>query len=46
MYLNRIINNRESALNIEMVMTPNQETEQALIDSGATKNFIDPRTIE
>jgi hypothetical protein len=29
-----------------MVMTTTQKTEFALIDSGATENFIDPRTIE
>jgi hypothetical protein len=46
LYLNWVTNNQDSALNIEMVITLNHETEQALIDSGATKNFIDPRTIE
>ena len=29
-----------------MVMTTTQKTEFALIDSGATKNFIDPRTVD
>ena len=29
-----------------MVMTTTQKTEQALIDSGATENFIDPQTVE
>jgi hypothetical protein len=29
-----------------MVMTLNHKTEQALIDSGATENFIDLQTIE
>jgi hypothetical protein len=29
-----------------MVMTLNNETKQALIDSGATENFIDPQTVE
>ena len=29
-----------------MVLTTTQKTEQALLDSGATENFIDPRTIE
>jgi hypothetical protein len=46
MYLNWVTSNREAALNIEMVMTPNNETKQALIDSGATENFIDPRTVK
>jgi hypothetical protein len=46
MYLNRVTSNREAALNIKMVMTLNNETKQALIDSGATENFIDPQTVE
>ena len=29
-----------------MVMTTTQKTEQALINSGATENFIDPKTVE
>jgi hypothetical protein len=29
-----------------MVMTTNQKTEIALVDSGATENFIDPHTVE
>ena len=29
-----------------MVLTTTQKTEPALIDSGATENFIDPLTIE
>jgi hypothetical protein len=29
-----------------MVMTLNNKTKQALIDSRATENFIDPRTVE
>jgi hypothetical protein len=46
LYLNQVTNNWDSALNIEMVMTLNHKTEQALIDSGATENFIDLQTIE
>ena len=29
-----------------MVMTTTQKTEFALLDSGATENFLDPRTVE
>ena len=29
-----------------MVMTMAQKTELALLDSGATENFLDPRTVE
>ena len=29
-----------------MVMTTTQKTERALINSGATENFIDPQTVE
>jgi hypothetical protein len=46
MYLNQVTSNQEAALNIEMVMTLNNKTKQALIDSRATENFIDPRTVE
>jgi hypothetical protein len=46
LYLNRVSNNHTSALNIDMVMTTNQKTEIALVDSGATENFIDPCTVE
>ena len=38
--------NLRSALNIDMVMTTTQKTEFALLDSGATENFLDPRTVE
>ena len=38
--------NLRSALNIDMVMTTSQKTEFPLLDSGATKNFLDPRTVE
>jgi hypothetical protein len=46
MYLNQVTSNREAALNIEMVITLNNETEQALINSGATENFINPQTVK
>ena len=29
-----------------MVMTTTQKTEFTLLDSGATENFLDPRTVE
>ena len=38
--------NLRSALNIDMVMTTTQKTKFALLDSGATENFLDPRTVE
>jgi hypothetical protein len=46
LYLNRVSNNHTSALNIDMVMITNQKTKIALVDSGATENFIDPHTVE
>ena len=46
LYLNRVADNLRTALNIEMVITTTQKTEKALIDSGATENFLDPRTVE
>jgi hypothetical protein len=46
LYLNQVSNNHTSALNIDMVMTTNQKTKIALVDSGATENFIDPHTVE
>jgi hypothetical protein len=42
LYLNWVTNNHTSALNIDMIMTTNQKTEIALVDSGATENFINP----
>ena len=46
LYLNRMSDNHRSALNIDMVMTTTQKTEFALLDSGATENFLDPQTME
>jgi hypothetical protein len=31
---------------MDIIVTTTQETEFALMDSGATENFIDPRTVE
>jgi hypothetical protein len=46
LYLSRGTDNHTNALNIDMVMTTTKKTEFALLDSGATENFIDPRTVE
>jgi hypothetical protein len=46
LYLNRVSNNHTSALNIDIVITINQKTKIALVDSRATENFIDPHTVE
>jgi hypothetical protein len=46
LYLSRGKDNHINALNIEMVMTTTKKTETALLDSGATENFIDPLTVE
>jgi hypothetical protein len=35
-----------NALNIDMITTMIHKTKKALVDSGATKNFIDPKVIE
>jgi hypothetical protein len=44
--LNRVSDNHSNALNIEIILTTTHKTELALIDSGATENFIDPQTVE
>jgi hypothetical protein len=46
LYLNRIANNSTNALNIDVITTTIHKTEKALVDSGATENFIDPKVIE
>jgi hypothetical protein len=46
LYLNWVSNNHTSALNIDIVITINQKTKIALVDSRATENFIDPHTVE
>jgi hypothetical protein len=46
LYLNRVANNPTNALNIDIITTMIHKTEKALVDSGATENFIDPKVIE
>src|SRR5882757_9837997 len=36
---------KRNALTIRFVLSTTQQTEPALIDSGATENFLDPRII-
>ena len=44
--MSRGSDNQTNALNIEMIIATTQKTKTMLLDSGATENFIDPRTIE
>jgi Reverse transcriptase (RNA-dependent DNA polymerase)/Retroviral aspartyl protease len=46
LYLSHEKDNYMNALNMKMVMTTTKKNELALLDSGATENFIDPRTVE
>jgi hypothetical protein len=46
LYLNRVANNLTNALNIDVITTMIHKTEKTLVDSGATKNFINPKVIE
>ena len=45
MYVSRGISEL-NALKLELILSTTHQAEQGLIDSGATENFIDPRTIE
>src|SRR5712672_1751948 len=36
---------KRNALTIKLVLRTTRKTEEALIDSGATENFLDPRTV-
>ena len=36
---------KRNALMIKFILLTTQETEIALVDSGATENFLDPRTV-
>jgi predicted aspartyl protease len=41
----RMFITKRNTLKIKLVLTTTQKTEEALIDSGATENFLDPRTV-
>jgi len=36
---------RRNAMKIQFILETTCKTESALVDSGATENFIDPRTV-
>jgi hypothetical protein len=46
LYLKHVANNLTNALNIDVITTTIHKTEKALVDSGATENFIDPKVIK
>src|SRR5712672_3651174 len=41
----RMFITKRNALTIKLVLKTTRKTEEALIDSGATENFLDPRTV-
>src|SRR5712672_1477719 len=43
--MRRMFITKQNALTIKLVLRTTHKTEEALIDSGATENFLDPRTV-